>query len=154
MNQPTVLCVILNYRTPELTLKAAAAAVTAMEGMPGEIVIVDNDSGDGSFDQMSQAATSRGWTTGNRLRVLDAGRNGGFGAGMNFGMRAGLSSGETPAFYYLLNSDAFPEPGAIRHLRDFLIAHPEAGLAGSHVEGEDAKPHCTAFRFPSIAGEF
>ncbi|MDX2484296.1 MAG: glycosyltransferase family 2 protein, partial [Pseudodonghicola sp.] len=46
------------------------------------------------------------------------------------------------------------EPGAIRHLRDFLIAHPEAGLAGSHVEGEDAKPHCTAFRFPSIAGEF
>ncbi len=154
MNQPTVLCVILNYRTPELTLKAAAAALTAMEGMPGEIVIVDNDSGDGSFAQMSQAAISRGWTADNRLRVLDAGRNGGFGAGMNFGMRAGLSSGETPAFYYLLNSDAFPEPDAIRHLRDFLIAHPKAGLAGSHVAGEDAVTHCTAFRFPSIAGEF
>ncbi|TDE35588.1 glycosyltransferase family 2 protein [Antarcticimicrobium sediminis] len=154
MSQPTVLCVILNYRTPELTLKAAAAALTAMEGIPGEVVIVDNDSGDGSFAQMSQAATSRGWTAGNRLRVISAGRNGGFGAGMNFGMRAGLSSGGTPAFYYLLNSDAFPEPGAIRHLRDFLIAHPTAGLAGSHVEGEDAKPHCTAFRFPSIAGEF
>ncbi|TDK52117.1 glycosyltransferase family 2 protein [Antarcticimicrobium luteum] len=154
MKAPTVLTIILNYRTPDLTLKSAGAALRAMDGMPGEVLIVDNDSGDGSFARISAEAEARGWTAQGRLRVVDAGRNGGFGAGMNFGIRTGLSGGEAADFYYLLNSDAWPEPDAIRHLRDFLVTHPGAGLAGSFVEGEDGVPHRAAFRFPSIAGEF
>lgn len=154
MSEPTVLTILLNFRTPDLTLKSAEAALRAMEGIAGEIVIVDNESGDGSFARLATEAEARGWTRGNRLRVLASGHNGGFGAGMNFGMRTGLSSGAAPDFYYLLNSDAFPEPDAIRLLRDFLTGHPQAGMAGSFVHGVDGAPHRTAFRFPSIAGEF
>ncbi len=44
----TVLTVILNWRTPDMTLEAAAAALREMEGIAGAITIVDNDSGDGS----------------------------------------------------------------------------------------------------------
>ena len=154
MRASSVLTVILNFRTPELTLKAAEAALREMEGLRGEVLVVDNDSGDGSFAKIAAEAEARGWTAGNRLRVVASGRNGGFGAGMNFGIRTGLSTGEAADFYYLLNSDAWPEPGAIRHLRDFLVAHPRAGMAGSFVRGEDGEPHRTAFRFPSIAGEF
>ena len=36
----------------------------------------------------------------------------------------------------------------------FLTTTPKAGFAGSHVRGEDEITHCTAFRFPSIFGEF
>lgn len=154
MSEPSVLTVILNYRTPDLTLKAAEAALREMEGMRGEVLIVDNDSNDGSFERITQEAAARGWTAGNRLRVVASGRNGGFGAGMNFGIRTGLSDGSAADFYYLLNSDAWPEPDAIRHLRDFLTAHPRAGMAGSFVRGEDGVAHHTAFRFPSAAGEF
>lgn len=153
MSDPTVLTILLNFRTPDLTLKSAEAALRAMEGIAGEIVIVDNESGDGSFARLREEAEARGWTRAGRLRVLASGHNGGFGAGMNFGMRAGLSDGSAPDFYYLLNSDAFPEPDAIRALRDFLTGHPRAGMAGSFVHGVDGEPHRTAFRFPSVAGE-
>lgn len=153
-SEPTVLTIILNFRTPEMTIRSAEAARAAMADMAGEIVIVDNDSGDGSFARMSADAEARGWLADGRLRVVESGHNGGFGAGMNYGMKAGLSDGSAPDFYYLLNSDAFPEADTIKALRDFLFTHPEAGIAGSHVYGEDGAPHRTAFRYPSVAGEF
>ena len=146
-----VLTVILNWRTAEMTLRAAEAALRAMEPVAGAIVIVDNDSGDGSFEAMSAAVAQRGW---GRARVVQSGRNGGFGAGNNAGIRAGLPDGSKPDFVYLLNSDAFPAPDAIRALRDHLLAHPTTGFAGSYIHGPDGEAHRTAFRFPSIASEF
>lgn len=148
MTGPRVLTIVLNWRTPDMTLKAAAAARRAMTGIAGEIVIVDNASGDGSFERL-QAETA-GW---DRVRVIQSGHNGGFGAGNNAGMRAGLSDGARPDYTYILNSDAFPAPDAIAALLAHLEATPEAGLAGSHIHGPDGAPHVTCFRFPSILGE-
>jgi len=154
MTTPTILTVILNWRTPDLTLQAAEATLPQMAELGGEIVIVDNDSGDGSFETMSAAVAERGWDAGGRVRVLQSGHNGGFGAGNNFGMRQGLSSGAAPDYYFILNSDAWPEPGAIAALLATLEARPDAGMAGSYIRGPDGEPHQTAFRFPSIASEF
>jgi N-acetylglucosaminyl-diphospho-decaprenol L-rhamnosyltransferase len=146
-----VLTVILNWRTPAMTLKAAEAALRAMEPIEGAITIVDNDSGDGSFEMLCLAVEQRNWS---RVHVIQSGRNGGFGAGNNVGIRAGLPDGSRPDYVYLLNSDAFPAPDAIRALRDHLEAHPQTAFAGSHIHGPDGAPHRTAFRFPSIASEF
>lgn len=154
MSDQSILTVILNYRTPELTLRACEAALRSIEDTNGEIVVVDNASEDGSFELLQKTAEQNGWCHNNRVRVLQSGRNGGFGAGMNFGMRANLSSGAKPDFYYVLNSDAWPEPNSTKLLRDFLHATPTAGLVGSYIQGEDNVPHQTAFRFPSITGEF
>ncbi|WP_282093998.1 glycosyltransferase family 2 protein [Epibacterium ulvae] len=149
-----VLTIILNYKTPQMTLRAAKAAVGAMRHVDGEIVIIDNNSGDGSFEEIQTAAEKAGWCKDNHLRVLQSPVNGGFGAGMNVGLRAGFSDGSTPDYYYLQNSDAFPEINTISTLRDFMATQTDAGLAGSYVHGTDDVPHTTAFRFPSIAGEF
>lgn len=147
----TVLTVILNWRTAEMTLRAVEAALAAMEGLEGAITVVDNASGDGSEEHLRAAVAERGW--GARVRVLQAGRNGGFGAGNNVGIRAGLPGGARPDYIYILNSDAFPEPDAIRLLADHLDQNPDVGLAGGYVEGIDGTPHQTLFRFPSIASE-
>lgn len=152
--QPTLLTIILNYRTPELCLRAAAAALREMAGIPGQITLVDNASGDGSFQTMQHHVSERGWDRDGRVQLLQSGRNGGFGAGNNFGIRAGLINGKTPDLIYILNSDAFPQAGSIRALVDHLESHPSDGLAGSYIEGEDGVPHSTAFRFPSLGGEF
>lgn len=146
---PCILTVILNYRTAEMTLRAAEAARAAMAGLPGEIVIVDNDSDDGS-EALLRAGT-KGWP---QTRVIQSGHNGGYGAGNNLGIRAGMADGSRPDFVYLLNSDAFPDPDALRVLRDYLIIHPDCGFAGSHIRGEDGADHVTAFRFHSALSEF
>ncbi|MFN3938599.1 MAG: glycosyltransferase [Gemmobacter sp.] len=146
----SVLTLILNWRTPDMTLRAAAAAVAAMDGLEGAITLIDNDSGDGSEARLRTEVAARGW---DRVRVIQSGRNGGFGAGNNAGIRAGLPDGTAPDYVYVLNSDAFPAPDAIRRLRDHLDANPDVGLAGSHIRGEDDTPHVTCFRFPSVWSE-
>lgn len=154
MTKPRILTVILNYRTPDLTVRAAEAAVREMRGLGGEVVIVDNASGDGSYETIRAKAEAEGWTEGGFMRVVQSPENGGFGAGNNFGMGLGMSSGEVPDFFYILNSDAWPDPGAVEKLLDVMQAEPRAGLVGSYIKGTDDAPHCTVFRFPSASGEF
>jgi len=74
-----ILVVLLNFRTPDMTLQAAQAALTAMIDLPAELVIVDNDSGDGSYEALSRAVTSAAWAEGHNIRVIQSGHNGGFG---------------------------------------------------------------------------
>lgn len=150
MTRSTVLTVILNWRTPDMTLEAAATAVREMEGLSGEIVIVDNASGDGSLERITEGVKAAGW---DRVRVVASPRNGGYGAGNNVGIRAGLRSGARPDYIYILNSDAFPDKDAIRYLVGYLNTHPKVGFAGSYIHGADGEPHCTAFRFPSVWSE-
>lgn len=150
-----LLTVLLNWRSAEMTLRAAESALLALDGIAGAMVIVDNDSGDGSFETMTAEVQRRGWDrAAQAVRVLQSGRNGGFGAGNNFGIRAGMPDGSAPEFVYILNSDAFPDRDAIRALLAHLQTHPATGFAGSFIYGDDGEAHRTAFRFPSIASEF
>ena len=145
-----ILTIILNYKTAEMTLKSADAALREMAQIEGEIVIVDNASGDGSFEAMQAHVTAQGWS---HVRVVQSGRNGGFGAGNNVGIQLGLSNREAPDYYYVLNSDAFPDEGSIGALLHYLETNPKVGFAGSYIHGPDGEAHLTTFRFPSIASE-
>lgn len=151
---PRVLVILLNYRTPQMTLRAAEVALQDMIGLDAELLIVDNASGDGSAAILQNAITERGWDAGGRGRLTLSDVNGGFGAGNNIGLNTSMSDGGAPDYFYLLNSDAFPDPGCLPALLHHLQTTPKAGMAGSHVRGEDDVPHVTAFRFPSISSEF
>lgn len=147
----SVHVIILNWRTADMTLRATQAAITAMEGIDGVISVIDNDSGDGSFETLQAEAGLNGWTENGRLRVLQSGHNGGFGAGNNAAMAVPLTP---PADHVLiLNSDSFATPDMIRLMRDYLDQHPRVGMVGSRVIGEDGAHHSTHFRFPSISSE-
>ncbi len=154
MPSPTLLTIILNYKTAPMSLRSTDAALVAMAGIAGEIIIVDNDSQDGSYQALRTHVTEQGWDRDNRVRVIQSDQNGGFGAGNNVGIRAGLSDGSKPDFIYVLNSDAFPDPDAIQILLKHLTANPKTGFAGSYIHGEDGVRHTTTFRFPSVFSEF
>ena len=62
MSVGAVHVIILNWRSAQMSLRSAEAAVIAMEGIEGVISLIDNDSGDGSFEEMSREAADRGWT--------------------------------------------------------------------------------------------
>lgn len=149
-----LLAVIVNYKTPRMTVDALAALVPELEAVAGgaQAIVVDNDSQDGSFEAIGQAAQERGWSR--WVKVVRSDHNGGFGYGNNFGMRLGLAMLDRPEYFYVLNSDAFPEPGSVRKLVEFLDTHPAAGIVGSYIHGPDGTPHETAFRFPSWISEF
>ena len=149
-----IAVIVLNFKTPDLAVRAAQSAAVAMTDFGGVIVLVDNDSPDDSFQRMQEGVHSSTWPEHLDVQVLQSGRNGGFGAGNNFGIRAGLEICPDAEFVYILNPDASVEPDAISKLVSHLKAHPEAAIAGSRIYGEDGKDHCSAFRFPGLASEF
>jgi N-acetylglucosaminyl-diphospho-decaprenol L-rhamnosyltransferase len=147
-----LLAIVVNYRTAEMTLDSVRALLKALHHVPdSEVVVIDNDSQDGSFETLSGAI--RGLDGRIPVTVLSSERNGGFAYGVNAGVRYGLSSVSPPDYFYLLNSDAFPDPRAVSELCAFLERVPRAGIAGSYVHGIDGLPHQTAFRFPTHISE-
>lgn len=149
-----VLVVLLNYKTAQMTEDAMHRTRQAMRDIPGEIMVVDNDSQDGSFEHLTKAIAAIDPDDGLiPCRIIQTGHNGGFGYGNNAGIRWGLNHGGFE-YIYIQNSDAFPADDAIMALRNFMDDNPHAGFAGSHLHGKDGEPHFTQFRFPSIASEF
>ena len=114
------------------------------------VVVVDNDSGDGSFEALSAAFADATWM--GRVVVVPSSHNGGFGYGVNVGVRHVLSGYGEPTFFYVLNPDATIDPGTLKGLVDFMRDHPEAGLAGNLVRNGPGD-QTTGFRFPSLLGE-
>lgn len=120
----TATAVVVNWRQAELSSAALASLERqtglAERGVELGVVLVDNDSGDGS------AALLRERHPG--VLVVETGRNGGFGAGVNAGIRA------RPAdVYLLLNNDAVAEPGFAAALLATLEAEPDAGAVTARM---------------------
>jgi len=149
-----IIVVVLNYKTPDLSVIAAQSAAKAMSSFEGVVLLVDNASPDNSFEQMKQGVQAVDWPDHLDVQVLQSGRNGGFGAGNNFGIRAGLELCPNAEFVYILNPDAHVVDTSISALVQHLDARPKVAIAGSWISGEDGADHCSAFRFPSLASEF
>jgi N-acetylglucosaminyl-diphospho-decaprenol L-rhamnosyltransferase len=150
-----LLTCLLNWRTADMTLRALEKVLVELRTIPGgaRVCVVDNDSQDGSFEKIAAAVKERGWD--DVVDVVASGRNGGFGFGNNVAFRRGLgATGDArPDFFYLLNSDAFPDPGALTALLDHFEHNPRTGLAGSYIHGLDGHAQESSFHFPTPLGE-
>jgi GT2 family glycosyltransferase len=135
--------IVLNYRTPELTLDCLASLETEVDGNL-RVVVVDNDSRDGSAERFERVVSERGWSS--WAQVLRSPINGGFAAGTNFG----ISSIDADA-YVLLNSDTIVRPGAIAGMRRATQARPDAGLIGPCLLNREGNPDHSLFRNPAPA---
>jgi GT2 family glycosyltransferase len=137
--------IILNYRTAELTSRCLDSLFSEV-GPGTTVVVVDNDSGDGSADAIEQHIEARAY--GAWASVLRSPINGGFGAGNNLGIR----SLEAQA-YLLLNSDTLVHPGALAEFRRALKARPDAGLIGARFDDGEGHPLESCFTFPQPLSE-
>jgi N-acetylglucosaminyl-diphospho-decaprenol L-rhamnosyltransferase len=146
-----VATIIVNYRTAAATIEAVSALWGDLEGLDDPLVlIVDNDSRDGSLERLTETFAAAKW--GGRVVVVDAQSNGGFGKGVNIGVKTVLGTRGVPRHFYVLNPDATIDPGALRGLLAFMDSHPAAGLLGNTVRNQGADV-VRAFRFPSVLGE-
>lgn len=118
----TVHAVIVNWNGGAATLRCLGS-VAALDNPPAVVHVVDNGSTDGSAEAVEAAHPA--------VRVHRTGRNLGFAAGANVGIRAALS--EESDFVLLLNNDATLETGALARLVDAAKRRPDLGLYGPKI---------------------
>src|SRR5579863_2034210 len=127
-----VAIVIVNYRTPAATIEAVGGLVADLDSLRDpRVLVVDNASGDDSLPRLRETFADPKW--GRRVEVIDAGRNGGFGSGVNVGVKRALALDPNVRYLYILNPDAVIEPGALLGLVRFMDDHPDAGMLGNEV---------------------
>jgi len=144
----TLTVVILNYRTPELTIGALASLKAQVESHNDrQVVVVDNDSRDGSIETISKAVADHGWA--GWASMIGSPENVGFAGGNNLGIQSAPADA-----YLLMNSDAIALPGLLDALLRALRVHPEAGVIGPRILDADGQAMPSCFRFPGPISEF
>ena len=111
--------VIPNYNGDRF-LQACLRALELQTCAPTEIIVVDNGSDDHSVDLVRTAFPA--------VRLIQQGRNTGFAAAVNAGIRA-----SDCALVATLNNDTVVEPGWLQNLATALHADARAGMAASKM---------------------
>ncbi|MFT4710527.1 MAG: GT2 family glycosyltransferase [Bacteroidia bacterium] len=115
----SVVAVVLTYNSAsDIEACLASLLASSFEGLG--IVVVDNDSCDGSADLVAQKFPS--------VALIRSGENRGFGAGCNLGIRAALD--RSAAAVFLVNPDSYVEVDTVAQLAAFMDAHPRAAASG------------------------
>lgn len=147
-----IAAVVINYRTASMTADLVQPLLRELQRAgASRLFIVDNASQDGSVQYFERRALEENW--GDRVSIIAAPLNGGYGYGINTAVRAAAALEDPPEYVYVINSDALPDEGSIDTLVRFLDAHPSVGVAGSRVHLPDGQNQGGAFRFPSVPGE-
>ena len=148
-----IAVVIVNYRTPDLTMRCLSALLDELPVIPDlRAVVVDGGSADGSAAELAEGIAQdeyRDWVS-----FLPLELNGGFGWANNQAILKLAREEREPDFIYLLNPDAEVMHGAVRALIEELKRHPRCAAAGSQLLNPDGSFAASAFRFPSIGREF
>ncbi|WP_336969897.1 glycosyltransferase family 2 protein [Sphingobium aromaticiconvertens] len=150
-NLPTIDVIIVNYCTRTLVVACLDSLEMERKNVPNmRVIVVDNDSQDGSAELIEAVIQDREW---HWVTLLRAGANRGFGAGNNLGISFALDQPSPADLLWFLNPDTEVRLTAGQSLARFMGSHPAAGIGGSALLESDGKPWPFAFRFPSILGE-
>lgn len=115
---------MVSYNTRDLTLRAVESVFEQTKSTSFELVVVDNDSHDGSADAIEEHFPS--------VRVIRSQDNLGFARGVN------LAAEELKSRYLLLlNPDTEVLDGAIDRLVDFAKTYPDHGIWGGRTLNTD-----------------
>lgn len=137
----TLGVVIVNYKTFDLTMQCVGSLLKHGIVAPADIVVVDNDSPDGSGEQLKTALQQQG----QGVRVILSGRNGGFGAGVNLGVAASHTD-----LVLVLNPDTYFLNNSVDVIKRLFDDHPRLGVAGLKLVNPDGSLQYSARRFYSL----
>ncbi len=148
-----LLSVIVNYKTSDLIIDTIRALLQETKVITeAKIVVVDNDSQDGSYEFLVNYIIEQNWQQ--FVEIYQSPVNGGFGFGNNFAIRKFLNSSSSPEYVYLINPDAVPKPDAVSHLLELMEKEQKIGIVGSSVVNAAGEKEVAAFRYPNVISEF
>ncbi len=126
---------VVNWNAGGLLL---ACARTLVEAGAAEIVVVDNGSHDDSVARLEDAGLPR-------VRVVRAGANLGYGAGVNRGV-----SLAGPGHVLACNPDLLLDQDCIAALEARLDDEPDLGIVGPRLRNPDGSTYVSGRPFPSV----
>lgn len=116
--------IIVNYNVKHFIEQCLLSVRKAMEGIQGDVWVVDNNSVDGSQQMLREKFPD--------VRLIESKENLGFSRGNNLAIRQ--AEGE---YILLLNPDTIVEENTFQKCLEFMDAHPEAGALGvKMIDGE------------------
>lgn len=140
--------VIINYKTPELTLDCLESLFPNIDDLDAQIWVVDNASNDGSCELIQNWLDQQSEADSGKVTLIQSKQNTGFSGGNNYGV-----SQVEARYYLLLNSDTVVREGAINTLFETAKKEVTAGLISPRLEWPDGEPQESCFRFHSPLSE-
>jgi GT2 family glycosyltransferase len=124
MSKPELSIILVSYNTKEHTLKALNSVYEQTKNTNFEVILVDNDSKDGSLEAVRKAFP--------QVQAYASGGNLGFAGGVHFGVDRSVGD-----LILLLNPDTLVLDGAIDKLVAFSKQRPKAGIWGGVTLNND-----------------
>lgn len=134
---PRVRVGIVTWQSAEVLGACLAALPAALEGLPHDVVVVDN----ASHDDSASVAARHGAT------VVANTTNRGYAAAMD----QALSHGDPPAGVLIaLNPDTVPPPASLSRLVEVLERRPDVAVVAPRLEHPDGTVQHSVHRFPAL----
>ena len=131
--------IIVSFNTKKLLTSCIKSIQEYTKGINFEIIVVDNDSKDGS----SEAAKNLGAT------VIKNSKNLGFAGANNQGFK--ISRGRYVLF---LNSDTEIHDNVLGEITNWMDLNPKAGIATCGLKNKDGSLQATGGYFPTLSRVF
>ncbi|PIP28149.1 MAG: hypothetical protein COX29_02805 [Candidatus Moranbacteria bacterium CG23_combo_of_CG06-09_8_20_14_all_35_22] len=128
MDQPKVFVIILNYNG-RACLKKALASVFRMDYPNFEVILVDNNSTDGSFEMIKREFS--------KIILIKNSENLGFSSGNNIGIEYALERGAD--YIWLLNYDTEIEKNSLDFLVEEIEKNERIGIISPVILVGDSK---------------
>src|SRR4051812_8905991 len=135
--RPRVDVGVVTYNTREVSVHALRAVLDGDQGCDVRLLVRDNASTDGTADAIARDVPEAD---------LDAAdENLGFSGGMNR-----LIARSDAPWFFVLNPDAWPEPGALAALVAAAESHPGAAAVVPRIERPDGTLEHSTWPLPSV----
>ncbi|MEO5698046.1 MAG: glycosyltransferase family 2 protein [Burkholderiaceae bacterium] len=135
---PDVSVLVVNYNTERLLAPMWDALMTARGSLDLQVIVVDNASRDRSVERLREDPRFAS------AELITNGVNVGFGRANNQCLASA-----TGRYLLLLNTDAFVAPETLETTVAYMDAHPEHGVLGVQLVGQDGQPQPSCRYFPT-----
>lgn len=137
MKEVDVSVILVNYNTKQMTLECVNSVFKYTDGITFEVIVVDNDSKDGSDELLGN---------GSRILFVKNNANLGFGRANNVG-----SANAKGKYLFFLNTDTLVNDNVISSMFHYMQVHKKTAVCGVNLVGRDMKPTNSFERiYPSV----
>ena len=131
--------VVVTWNAKKYVWECLSSLLKLKELESSEIIVVDNNSSDGSQELVRESFPS--------IKLIQNDSNLGFGKATNIGIKEATSE-----FVCLINSDVVVPEGCIESMFRYMEQNQDIGLLGPQMLGPNGSVHRSTMRFPTQIG--